>query len=119
MNGMRGAWALAALVALAARTDADAASPPPAAAAPCVQVRIGEDVAGRLDCLNQALRQAAAGAHAAATPQRSPAAALDPLQLGQPNPAALRQRYGNAYGRSLSPQRPLRHYPVSSFAPAR
>lgn len=77
---------------------------------PCVEVRIGQDSAGRLDCLNRALR--------AEADKAAPSIAGDtvhgssPSQLGQPTPAALKQRFGNAYGHSLVPQRPLR-----TFAP--
>ncbi|UKE54783.1 hypothetical protein [Xanthomonas graminis] len=52
-------------------------------------------------------------------PLAAAATTLDPLQRGQPTPAALRQRYGDAYGRSLVPQRPQPHYLPTSFAPAR
>ncbi|KAB7776701.1 hypothetical protein [Xanthomonas sp. LMG 12460] len=92
------------------------AAPPPAT--PCVQVRVGEDVAGHLDCLNQALQAAATRARPAASPLTRAATALDPLQRGQPTPAALRQRYGTAYGRSLQPQRPPPPAFSTPFAPA-
>lgn len=110
------AWLALAAPALGADT---ALATPPSATAPCVQVRIGEDVAGHLNCLNQALREAAANARPSASPLAAAATALDPLQRGQPTPAALRQRYGNAYGRSLTPQRPQPQYLPTPFAPAR
>ena len=115
----RGEAALAslALVALALHAHAALATPP--ASAPCVQVRIGDDLAGHLDCLNQALREAVANARPTASPLAAAATTLDPLQRGQPTPAALRQRYGDAYGRSLLPQRPQPHYLPTPFAPAR
>ncbi|MDR6674370.1 hypothetical protein [Xanthomonas sp. 1678] len=117
--GVALAWL--ALAAPTVGTDTALATPPapPPATAPCVQVRIGEDVAGQLDCLNQTLREAAANARLSAPPLAAAATALDPLQRGQPTPAALRQRYGNAYGRSLTPQRPQPHYLPTPFAPAR
>lgn len=114
----RGA-ALASLALAALALHAHAAPATPAATAPCVQVRIGEDVAGHLDCLNQALRAAAASARPGAVPLAAAATTLDPLQRGQPTPAALRQRYGDAYGRSLVPQRPQPRYLPTPFAPAR
>ncbi|WIH05341.1 hypothetical protein KHF85_02130 [Xanthomonas translucens pv. graminis] len=114
----RGA-ALASLALAALALHAHAAPTTPAATAPCVQVRIGEDVAGHLDCLNQTLRAAAASARPGASPLAAAATTLDPLQRGQPTPAALRQRYGDAYGRSLVPQRPQPRYLPTPFAPAR
>jgi len=118
--GAGAGWlALAAAAAAASVGVARAAPPAPPANAPCVQVRIGEDVAGRLHCLNQVLRDAAARARPDAPPLATAATALDPLQRGQPTPAALRQRYGSAYGRALTPQRPQPHYLPTPFAPAR
>jgi len=114
----RGA-ALASLALAALALHAHAAPTTPAATAPCVQVRIGEDVAGHLDCLNRTLRAAAAKARPGAVQLATAATTLDPLQRGQPTPAALRQRYGDAYGRSLVPQRPQPHYLPTQFAPAR
>lgn len=119
MNRAGAVPAWLALAALAMSTGPARAAPPPPANAPCVQVRIGEDVAGHLHCLNQTLRAAAANARPSASPLAAAATALDPLQRGQPTPAALRQRYGNAYGRSLTPQRPQPHYLPTPFAPAR
>jgi hypothetical protein len=83
---------------------------------PCVEVRIGQDSAGRLDCLNRALR--------ATVGQASPmtagvdASSMPPTRLGQPTPAALKQRLGNAYGHSLVPQRPPRTF-VPPLPPVR
>ncbi|MFC6841134.1 hypothetical protein [Xanthomonas theicola] len=114
------AWlAWLAWLALAAHASGAAAAPP-AATAPCVQVQAGTQVAGQLHCLNQALRTAAAGARTGGVPPLAAAAtALDPLQRGQPTPAALRQRYGSTYGHSLPPQRPRPDYLPAPFAPAR
>ncbi|WP_369942374.1 hypothetical protein [Xanthomonas medicagonis] len=118
--GAAAGWLALAAAAVAASVGAARAAPPaPPASAPCVQVRIGEDVAGQLHCLNQVLRDAAARARPDAPPLATAATALDPLHRGQPTPAALRQRYGSAYGRALTPQRPQPHYLPTPFAPAR
>jgi hypothetical protein len=84
------------------------ASPP--APMPCVEVRIGQDRAGRLDCLNRTLR--AEVDKAAPTITGDAVSGRSPDQIGQPTTAALKQRYGTAYGHSLVPQRPPR-----TFAP--
>jgi len=79
-----------------------------AAPIPCVEVRIGQDSAGRLDCFNRALR--------AEVDKATPTVASDatsgtpPTRLGLATPAAAKERLGNAYGHSLVPQRPLRSF---------
>ena len=83
---------------------------PPPSPMPCVEVRIGQDTAGRLDCLNRTLRAEVADAtHSSVGDTVSGASAS---QLGQPTTAALKEQLGNAYGHSLVPQRPTR-----TFAP--
>ena len=77
---------------------------------PCVEVRIGQDSAGRLDCLNRELR--AEVDKTAPTVAGDPASGEPPSRLGQPTPAELKQRLGSAYGHSLVPQRP-----AQTFAP--
>lgn len=93
-----------------------ASAPGQDAAVPCVEARIGDDRAGHLDCLNRALR-GEVGKVAPSLPE-APAAGLAPTRLGQPTPAALKQRFGDQYGRSLRPQRPPPIAPPSPFAPA-
>jgi hypothetical protein len=84
--------------------------PPAPTSMPCVEVRIGQDSAGRLDCLNRAFR--AEVDKVAPTVAADAVPGMPPSQLGQPTPAALKQRLGNAWGHSLVPQRPPR-----TFAP--
>ncbi|WP_242111815.1 hypothetical protein [Luteimonas aquatica] len=98
--------------AQAQRLQARAAAP----SAPCVQVRIGEEEAGRLDCLNRMLQDAVQRTAPLANVD-GPDAQRVPIALGQPTPAALRQRYGDAYGRSLTPQRPQRMFPSNTLRP--
>jgi hypothetical protein len=103
--------ALAMLVpSPAAWAQSEQMSPASKGPMPCVEVRIGQDSAGRIDCLNRALRSEVE--KAAPTFAGNPASRKSPDQLGQPTPAALKQRYGNAYGHSLVPQRP-----TQTFAP--
>ena len=105
------ASALALLMPLPAKS-ARAGRIPVAApeSAPCVDVRIGTDSSGRMDCLNRALRDEVG--RVAPTNTGDAASGMAASALGQPTPAALKQRYGNAYGHSLVPQRPAR-----TFAP--
>lgn len=85
----------------------------------CVQVRIGNDEAGRLECLNQMLRETVDRVAPVANVD-DPGSNLTPVALGRATPAAVKQRYGNAYGRSVMPQRPSRAYqPPVSFTPSR
>ncbi|WP_157004318.1 hypothetical protein [Xanthomonas pisi] len=113
-----------ALMAVMAAAPAAAASqaavtPGPASdAAPCVEVQIGQTSTGRLSCLNQLLRETAARAAGAPQATVTPATG-SPIELGQPTPAALRQRLGQAYGRSAQPQRPAPPRYPTPFAPVR
>jgi hypothetical protein len=110
---IRFAWLL--VLALTAYTNSYAVSAqqgrrPPPAPMPCVEVRIGQDSAGRLDCLNRALR--------AEVDEVAPMSVGDVTfgksqgQLGLVTPAAAKERLGDAYGHSSVPQRPVR-----TFAP--
>jgi hypothetical protein len=111
------AIAFAVLAASQATPAPQAALPPhPDATAPCVEVRIGQDSAGRLDCLNRALRAEVDEVSPASID--SPAAGAPADHLGQPTPAAVKQRMGNAYGRSVVPQRPPRVF-VPPLPPVR
>jgi hypothetical protein len=82
---------------------------------PCVEVRIGQDIAGRLDCVNRALR--AEVDKASPMISADPASGLSPTRLGQPTPAEVKQRLGNAYGHSVVAQRPAQVFP-SLFVPS-
>jgi len=74
----------------------------------CIDVRIGEDRAAHLNCLNQQIARSAERAH----DQPQPAAPLDArsqsTQIGTANTAAAREMMGNAFGKSAIPERPAR-----------
>ncbi|WP_022973039.1 hypothetical protein [Xanthomonas maliensis] len=113
MNRLAVAALLLGLAARALAGSSDAAAPPI-----CVEVQIGQHRSGQLSCLNQQLRDSVARARAVPSATAPPVAGT-PIALGQPTPAALRQRYGQAYGQSLQPQRPPAPQYASPFAPTR
>jgi hypothetical protein len=76
------------------------------AALPCVEVQIGSDRAGRLDCLNQQFRRAAE--ERPITPTSPYSTSSPPTEIGLFNETAERERLGNAFGHSAEPQRPPR-----------
>lgn len=86
--------------------------------APCVQVRIGNDEAGRWSCLNQALK-AEVDKVAPVIADEPPGDRIAPIGLGLATPAATRQRLGDQYGRSVVPQRPARHFAPPALKPVR
>jgi hypothetical protein len=83
-----------------------AAQAPPAATQNCVDVTIGQ--AQSYDCINQQLGNLAAQQHRAATSASdAPYSATSPSNVtGQFNEAATRNRLGNAFGHSVTPERP-------------
>jgi hypothetical protein len=88
---------------------ADAATPNPAdadAAKVCADVRIGNDRAAALNCLNNQMQRKVE--HEQGTPQ--PIAPIDARsqsnEVGTANDAAAREKMGNAFGKSAVPQRP-------------
>lgn len=87
-------------------------------AAPCVQVRIGNDEAGRWSCLNQALK-AEVDKVAPVIADEAPGERIAPIGLGLATPAATRQRLGDQYGRSVVPQRPARQFAPPALKPVR
>lgn len=87
-------------------------------AAPCVQVRIGNDEAGRWSCLNQALRDEVRKS-APIVNTDSPGERLAPIGQGLATPAATRQRLGDQYGKSVVPQRPAQHFSAPLAPPGR
>ncbi|WP_115527822.1 MULTISPECIES: hypothetical protein [Xanthomonas] len=117
-------WISVVLMTVIAAAPAAAASQaavtpnPDSQAAPCVEVQIGQTSTGRLSCLNQLLRETTARATGARQAAVTPATG-SPIHLGQPTPAALRQRLGQAYGRSAQPQRPAPPRYPTLFAPVR
>ncbi|QWP75492.1 hypothetical protein J5226_17990 [Lysobacter sp. K5869] len=119
--GARGAFARAALaVALlgfaaalpAQRRILPASKPAPP---PCVQVRIGHDEAGRWDCINEAIKSEVDKV-APNNAADSPGERLAPIGQGLAVPAATRQRLGNQYGKSITPQRPERVFPATPLS---
>ncbi|MGH8083100.1 MAG: hypothetical protein ACREP7_21155 [Lysobacter sp.] len=86
--------------------------------APCVQVRIGNDEAGRWSCLNEAMKAEVKKTAPIANTQ-SPGEALAPIGQGLATPAATRQRMGDQYGKSVVPQRPVQQFPSSFPRPVR
>ncbi|MEN3745850.1 hypothetical protein TPR58_01625 [Sphingomonas sp. HF-S3] len=82
---------------------------------PCVQVDIAGHRAGTLDCASQTLQSAAqrAQSQARATIDPSVSGAGSPdVRVGVSSLAGSRLRMGNALGRSVDPQRPVRLAPA-------
>lgn len=82
---------------------------------PCVQVRIGQDEAGRWDCVNDAFK-AEVERIAPVTAGESPGERQAPIGQGLAVPAATRQRLGDQYGKSVTPQRPVRSFPATPLS---
>src|SRR5262249_28232874 len=72
----------------------------------CVDVRIGDDRAPSLTCLNQALQRTAARQHGTPQIEAPLSAASPPQRVGGFNLVATQQQMGNALGISAMPQRP-------------
>lgn len=91
---------------------------PSSAASPealCVQVDVGGDRAGHLDCAAQALQRAATAAQEqarAAFDAPAPNARSSDLTVGVVSQTAVRQRMGANFGSSVHPQRPVRPLPT-------
>lgn len=92
-------------------TPSNPANPPPSpadadAAKVCADVRIGNDRAAALNCLNNQMQRKVE--HEQGTPQ--PIAPIDARsqsnEVGTANDAAAREKMGNAFGKSAVPQRP-------------
>jgi hypothetical protein len=73
---------------------------------PCVDVKIGQDEAPALNCMNDAIR--AQVEHTQGTPSlTAPTDARSPSnEVGAFNNQAAQEQMGNAYGVSARPQRP-------------
>lgn len=94
---------------------AQEAPPAPPAANLCVQVDVGGDRAGHLDCAAEALQRAARLAQnqaRAAFEAPSPDARSSDLTVGVASQTAARQRFGSTFGLSVHPQRPVRPAPT-------
>lgn len=88
-------------------------APPPANL--CVQVDVGGDRAGHLDCAAEALQRAARLAQSqarAAFEAPTPDARSSDLTVGVVSQTAVRQRLGANFGLSVHPQRPVRPAPT-------
>ena len=103
------------LLALAPATAlAQEAAPAPPANL-CVQVDVGGDRAGHLDCAAEALQHAARLAQSqarAAFEAPTPDARSSDLTVGVVSQTAVRQRLGSNFGQSVNPQRPVRPGPT-------
>lgn len=88
-------------------------APPPANL--CVQVDVGGDRAGHLDCAAEALQRAGRLAQSqarAAFEAPTPDARSSDLTVGVVSQTAVRQRLGANFGLSVHPQRPVRPAPT-------
>ncbi len=80
-----------------------AVSPEPSADQACVDVRIGN--ARSYDCINRMLQSLAVSAHGVVF--AAPSAATEATnRTGQATESATRERLGDAFGHSVTPQRP-------------
>lgn len=112
----------ARLLPLLALAPATALAQEPAPASPsaslCVQVDVGGDRAGHLDCAAEALQRAARIAQSqarAAFEAPTPDARSSDLTVGVVSQTAVRQRLGSNFGQSVHPQRPARPAPTPRF----
>ena len=94
---------LGALPALAA--PAQPVQPTPSQ---CVDVQIGNDRTAYLNCLNQSFERGVAREHATPQPEAPVDVHSSSTQVGTANETAARQRMGNSFGVSATPQRPVR-----------
>lgn len=87
----------------------------PSSSEVCVQVDVGGDRAGHLDCAAEALQRAARLAQSqarAAFETPTPDARSSNLTVGVASQTAVRQRFGSNFGLSVHPQRPVRPAPT-------
>ena len=87
-------------------TDKPASDQPADQTQPCVDVEIGGDRSAYFKCLNEQSQKKVEHEHG--TPQpTAPIDAQSPSnQVGTANDAAAREKMGNAFGKSATPQRP-------------
>ena len=107
---------LAACLALAWACIARAAAPPvpPGRQETCVDVQVGS--AQSYDCLNQRLQGAARTAPRFSSDTNAPYGAGSPGNVtGQFNEGATRNRLGSNFGKSVTPERPVRSYAPPRF----
>jgi hypothetical protein len=92
---------------------------PPDRTTPCVDVEIGGDRSQYFNCLNEQLKRGADQEHKIEQPTAPLDARSPSNKVGTANDAAARQRMGNAFGKSATPQRPNPTYvnPLLQNAP--
>ncbi|MBH1553856.1 hypothetical protein [Stenotrophomonas forensis] len=77
-------------------------------AAPCIEVQVNGERIPAWDCLQRKLAPASKPAKSAALPEAERLMRQPGNQLMQYNLEGTRQRMGDAFGRSVVPQRPAR-----------
>lgn len=106
MPDLRAALALALLLALpSGRADEAKKQEEPA---PCIEVLVNGERIPAWDCLQRKLAPATRPAKSAALPEAERLMQQPGNQLMQYNLEGTRQRMGDAFGRSVVPQRPAR-----------
>lgn len=106
MAGLRAALTLALLLVLPpVRADETKKQED---AAPCIEVQVNGERIPAWDCLQRKLAPASKAAKSPALPEAERLIQQPGNQLMQYNLEGTRQRMGDAFGRSLVPQRPAR-----------
>lgn len=106
MPDLRAALALALLLALPSGRADEAKKQEEAA--PCIEVLVNGERTPAWDCLQRKLAPATRPAKSAALPEAERLMQQPGNQLMQYNLEGTRQRMGDAFGRSVVPQRPAR-----------
>ncbi|GMR26326.1 MULTISPECIES: hypothetical protein [Stenotrophomonas] len=106
MPDLRAALALALLLALPSGRADEAKKQEEAA--PCIEVLVNGERIPAWDCLQRKLAPATRPAKSAALPEAERLMQQPGNQLMQYNLEGTRQRMGDAFGRSVVPQRPAR-----------
>lgn len=99
---------LAGISVLLMTGPAGAAEPskPNDSAPACIDVQIGNDRTAFLECLNSSFERHVRQEHQTPQPEAPIGVKSSPTQLGIFNETAARQRMGNAFGVTATPQRP-------------
>ncbi|QGL80784.1 hypothetical protein GPNADHDJ_03587 [Stenotrophomonas maltophilia] len=106
MPRLRAALTLALLLALPSGRADEAKKQQEAA--PCIEVQVNGERIPAWDCLQRKLAPATRPAKSAALPEAERLMRQTGNQLMQYNLEGTRQRMGDAFGRSVVPQRPAR-----------
>lgn len=107
MVGLRAALALALLLALPP-VRADAVAKKQDDAAPCIDVQVNGERIPAWDCLQRKLAPAPKATKPSALPEAERLMRQPGNERMQYNLEGTRQRMGDAFGRSVVPQRPAR-----------